>query len=171
MISVERRDLPQENRAVTCLIFSGLKSRDDVDTDQVAILTICQGSSIAFRAAIELESVRTLATVAGHCCDHAGDIEWLKEEGCAARKAQGGAARAKFEAAGEVDYIKGVDQTGMRVGMPSEFVRGWYQPWADRGIWENRYTVMSYADPLAYHDQPDAIGCAVGEIAERFRSA
>ena len=133
-----------------------LKSRSDVDPDQVSILAICQGSSIAFRAAAEIEGVHALATVAGHYRDHEGDIEWLTAEGYAARKAQGEAAKAKFEETGEVDYVKAVDQTDMNVGMPGEFVWVWYQPWADRGQWENRYAVMSDADLLSY----DSLGAA-----------
>ena len=133
-----------------------LKRRADVDAGKVSILAVCQGSSIAFRAAAELDGVHALATIAGHYRDHQGDIEWLTEEGYAARKAQGEAAKAKFEATGEVDYIKGVDQTDMNVGMPGEFVWVWYQPWADRGQWENRYAVMSDADLLGY----DSIGAA-----------
>lgn len=134
-----------------------LKSRDDVDETRVFVLAICQGSSEAFRAAAELgDEVRGLATIAGHYRDHEGDIEWLTEEGLAARKAQGKAAKAKFEATGEVDYVKAVDKTDMNVGMPGEFVWVWYQPWADRDQWENRYAVMSDADLLAY----DSIGAA-----------
>ncbi|MCG8440208.1 MAG: hypothetical protein MI723_00215 [Caulobacterales bacterium] len=78
-----------------------------------------------------------------------------------ARKAQGEAAKAKYEATGEVDYVKAVDQTDMNVGMPGEFVWVWRQPWADRGEWENRYAVMSDADVLAY----DSIGAARGLTA------
>lgn len=133
-----------------------LRSRTDVDPTRVSILAICQGSSIAFRAAAELDGVHALATVAGHYRDHEGDIEWLTEEGYAARKTQGELAKAKFEETGEVDYVKAVDQTDPNVGMPGEFVWVWYQPWADRGIWENRYAVMSDADLLAY----DSIGAA-----------
>lgn len=133
-----------------------LKSRDDVDADRVSILAICQGSSIAFRAAAELDGVHALATIAGHYRDTEGDIEWLTEEGLAARKAQGEAAKALFEETGEVQYVKGVDRTDMNVGMPGDFVWEWYQPWANRGQWENRYAVMSDADLLAY----DSIGAA-----------
>jgi dienelactone hydrolase len=133
-----------------------LKSREDVDPDQVSILAICQGSSVAFRAAAELDGVHALATIAGHYRDHEGDIEWLTEEGYAARKAQGQAAKTLFETTGEVQYIKGVDQTDTNVGMPGDFVWEWYQPWADRGQWENRYAVMSDADLLSY----DSIGAA-----------
>jgi uncharacterized protein len=128
-----------------------LKARDDVDETRVFILAICQGSSEAFRAAAELgDEVRGLATIAGHYRDPEGDIEWLTEDGYAARKTQGEAAKAKFEATGEVDYVKAVDQTDMNVGMPGAFVWVWYQPWADRDQWENRYAVMSDADLLGY---------------------
>ena len=127
-----------------------LKSRDDVDADQVSILAICQGSSIAVRAAAELDGVKSLATIAGHYRDREGDIEWLTEDGYRARLAQGRAAKRLFETTGEVRYIKGVDQTDMNVGMPGDFVWEWYQPWADRGQWENRYAVMSDADLLSY---------------------
>jgi pimeloyl-ACP methyl ester carboxylesterase len=33
----------------------------------------------------------------------------------------------------------------MDVGMPGELPWSWYQLWADRGLWENRYAVMSDA--------------------------
>ena len=136
--------------------FNYLKSRDDVDPAQVSILAICQGSSIAFRAAAELDGVHALTTVAGHYRDHEGDIEWLTQEGYDARKAAGEAAKAKFKTTGDVDYVKGVDETDMNVGMPGDFVWVWYQPWADRGQWDNRYAVMSDADLLTY----DSIGAA-----------
>ena len=127
-----------------------LRSRPDVDAQQVSILAVCQGSSIAFRAAAELDGVHALATLAGHYRDHEGDVEWLTEAGYAARKAQGEAAKAKFEATGEVDYVKASDPTDLNVGMPGDFVYAWYGPWAARGQWENRYAVMSDADLLAY---------------------
>ncbi len=127
-----------------------LESRDDVDPARVSILAICQGSSIAVKAASEVPQLHALATVAGHYRDAEGDIEWLGEEGYAARKSAGEAAQKKFVDTGEVDYIKGVDRTDTNVGMPGDFVWEWYQPWADRGIWENRYAVMSDADLLSF---------------------
>ena len=38
----------------------------------------------------------------------------------------------------------------MNVGMPGKFVWDWYHLWADRGLWDNRYAVMSDADLLDY---------------------
>ncbi|MEM7053503.1 MAG: alpha/beta fold hydrolase [Pseudomonadota bacterium] len=135
-----------------------LKSRDDVDAERVSILAICQGSSIAFRVAGEVDDIHALATIAGHYRDPEGDIEWLTQQGLEARKAQGEAAKRTFEQTGEVDYVKAVDQTDMNVGMPGEFVWVWYQPWADRGEWENRYAVMSDAALLRYESISAAQG-------------
>ncbi len=127
-----------------------LRAREDVDPDQVSILAICQGASIAFRAAAELDGVKALATIAGHYRDREGDLEWLGEDGLQARLARGEAAKAKYEATGEVDYVKASDPVDMNVGMPGGFVFDWYGPWAERGEWENRYAVMSDADLLHY---------------------
>lgn len=127
-----------------------LASREDIDPARLFVLGICQGSSIAFRAAAEAPGVRALATIAGQYRDREGDIEWLTEQGLAARLDKGRAAKRKFESSGEIEYVKAVDRTDMNVGMPGEFVWVWYQPWADRGIWENRYAVMSDADLLEY---------------------
>jgi hypothetical protein len=51
---------------------------------------------------------------------------------------------------GNVDYVPAVDDVRMDVGMPGKFVWDWYHGWADRGIWENQYAVMSDADLLEY---------------------
>ena len=135
-----------------------LKSRDDVASDRVSILAICQGASIAFRVAGEMAGIHSLATIAGHYRDHDGDIEWLTQEGLEARKRKGESAQIKYQHTGEVDYVKAVDQTDLNVGMPGEFVWVWYQPWADRGQWENRYAVMSDADLLNYESISAARG-------------
>ncbi|MEL6316504.1 MAG: alpha/beta fold hydrolase [Pseudomonadota bacterium] len=128
-----------------------LKTRDDVDAERVFVLAICQGASEALRAVADLGSeTRGLASIAGHYRDPEGDVEWLGAEGLAARKARGAAARAAFEATGEVACVKAVDQTDMGVGMPGDFVWEWYQPWADRGRWENLYPLMSDADLFEY---------------------
>ena len=127
-----------------------LRAQPNVDPERVSILAICQGSSIALRAAAEIEGLYALTTIAGHYRDREGDITWLTEEGLEARLAQGMAAKAKFTETGEVDYIAAVDETNPNVGMPGAFVWEWYQPWADRGVWENQYAVMSDADLLSF---------------------
>ncbi|WP_179957506.1 alpha/beta hydrolase [Exilibacterium tricleocarpae] len=127
-----------------------LKSRDDVESGQVSILAICQGSSEAVKAAGELPDLHALATLAGHYRDAEGDFEWLTEDGYAARKAAGEAAAKKYADTGKVDYVKASDPVDVNVGMPGDFVFAWYGPWADRGIWKNRYAVMSDADLLSF---------------------
>ena len=124
--------------------------RDDIDTDRIFVLGICQGGSEALRVASEHRKVRSLTTVTSQYRDEEGDITWLTEEGYHRRLERGRAAKRRYEETGEVDYVKAVDRTDTNVGMPGEFVWEWYQPWADRGEWTNRYAVMSDADLLPY---------------------
>lgn len=126
-----------------------LRNRDDVAPGQVSVLAICQGSSAALPAA-QAAGAASLVTIAGHYRDELGDIEWLGSEGRESRLERGRAAKDRFAQSGEVQYVRGVDETDMDVGMPGAFVWEWYQPWADRGIWENRYAVMSDADLLQF---------------------
>jgi dienelactone hydrolase len=127
-----------------------LQTRPDVDADQIAGLSICQGGSEMLPAAADDDRIKVFATVAGHYRDHEGDIAWLTENGYRAHMDRATAAKQRFEQSGEVEYVPAVDQTRMDVGMPGDFVWDWYHTWADRGVWENRYAVMSDADLLAY---------------------
>ncbi|BDG72240.1 alpha/beta hydrolase [Roseomonas fluvialis] len=127
-----------------------LATRHDIDAERMFVLGICQGSSEALKAAAEAPAVKGLATIAGHYRDREGDIDWLTEDGLTARKAAGVAAKQRHEATGDVQYVAGVDEHDMNVGMPGKFVWDWYHPWAERGLWENRYAVMSDADLLDY---------------------
>ncbi|EDX82390.1 X-Pro dipeptidyl-peptidase (S15 family) [Synechococcus sp. PCC 7335] len=119
-----------------------LRSRDDVDSDRVNILGICQGGSVALRAAQEHPNVHAVATITSQYRDLEGDKNWLGEN-YQHRVERGTEALKKYKETGEVDYVKAVDQTDMEVGMPGEFVWKWYQPWADRNEWANQYPVMS----------------------------
>ena len=95
--------------------------------------------------------VRAVATAAAHLRDRAADVAWLGSEAAVAeRLARGRVALEKYEATGTVDYVPCVDFGRRDVGMPGEAVWGWYQLWADRGLWENRYAVMSDAAVLTY---------------------
>ncbi len=127
-----------------------LAARPDVDVKRIHLMGICQGSSEVVRAGADEPLVASLATVAGHYRDHTGDIEWLTEEGFERHLAAGRAAREKYQRTGIVDYVPAVDDVRMDVGMPGKFVWDWYHDWADRGIWENQYAVMSDADLLEY---------------------
>jgi hypothetical protein len=93
-----------------------------------------------------------VAIAAAHLRDHAADVAWLGDEATIAeRLARGRAALAKYETTGEVDYVPAVDFSRSDVGMPGELPWSWYQLWADRGKWENRYAVMSDAAVLSYN--------------------
>jgi uncharacterized protein len=128
-----------------------LSDRPDVDSERLALLGICFGSSYALRFAADDPRVRAVATVAAHLRDHAADVAWLgSEDVIAERLARGRAALDKYTATGEVDYVPAVDFSRGDVGMPGEMVWSWYQLWADRGLWENRYAVMSDAAVLSY---------------------
>ncbi|MGC6400291.1 alpha/beta hydrolase [Sphingomonas sp. FW199] len=127
-----------------------LRNQHGVNPDRVIGLGICQGSSEMLRAVAEDDMLKAGVTLAGHYRDHEGDIAWLTEAGYAARLAQGQAAKAKYDATGEIDYVAAVDEVDMNVGMPGKFVWDWYHVWADKGLWENRYAVMSDADLLPY---------------------
>lgn len=134
-----------------------LSSRPEVAPDRILAFAVCQGSSEMIRAAVEDDRLKALVTVAGHYRDHEADVEWMgSEESLAKRRQKGEAAKATYEATGDVEYVPAVDAERMDVGMPGKIVYDWYQPWADRGIWENRYAVMSDADLLAYESKSAA---------------
>jgi fermentation-respiration switch protein FrsA (DUF1100 family) len=128
-----------------------LKDQPRVDGRRLAMLGICMGASHALRVAADEPLARAVATVTGHYRDRAGDAAWLgSETAVAGRLARGRAALGKYETTGEVDYVPAVDFTRGDAGMPGELVWSWYQLWADRGRWENRYAVMSDAALFSY---------------------
>ncbi|HEY9282234.1 MAG TPA: CocE/NonD family hydrolase [Pyrinomonadaceae bacterium] len=133
-----------------------LTTLPEVDAGRIAALAICQGSSEMIRAAADDERIRVLATVAGQYRDREGDVEWLKEEELAIRLTRGERAKAKYETSGEVEYVPAVDPERTDVGMPGKMVWDWYHKWAERGVWENRYAVMSDADLLSYESRTAA---------------
>lgn len=123
-----------------------LAGRPDVDGDRLAVLGICMGAGHVLPVAADDPLVRAVATVAGHYRDRASDVTWLGSDAAVAeRLARGREAAAKYEATGEATYVPAVDVERGDVGMPGELVWSWYQLWADRGLWENRYAVMSDA--------------------------
>lgn len=127
-----------------------LASRPEIDTSRIMGMAVCQGSSEMVRAAAEDERIKVAATVAGHYRDYIADLEWLGAEGREARLAKGWAAKTKYLQSGDIEYVPAVDPKRMDVGMPGDFVWNWYSVWAEKGVWENRYAVMSDADLLTY---------------------
>jgi uncharacterized protein len=131
--------------------FDFVSDRSDVDSERLALLGICFGGSYALRAAADDPRIRVVATAAAHTRDRVSDVNWLGSEDIVAeRLARGQAALAKYEATGEVHYVPCVDYSRTDVGMPGEMVWSWYQLWAARGLWENRYAVMSDAAVLSF---------------------
>jgi uncharacterized protein len=137
-----------EDLRAAVAFLSGLPT---VDSDRLALIGICMGGGHALAAAADEPRVRAVATVAGHYRDRAADLEWLGgETAVAERLARGQGALEKYEAMGEVEYVPAVDFSRADVGMPGELVWSWYQLWADRGLWENRYAVMSDAAMFSF---------------------
>lgn len=121
----------------------------EIDAQRLTGLGVCQGSSEMIRALADDPRFKAGATVAGHYRDLDGDNEWLTPAGRALRLERGWKAKLHYERSGEVQYVPGVDERRMDVGMPGKFVWDWYHLWEDRG-WDNRYAVMSDADLLDY---------------------
>jgi hypothetical protein len=130
--------------------ISFLTSRPEVDTNKIVALGICAGSGVMSKAASLDERIKVLTTLAGQYRDPESDVAWLGEDGLAARLEKGKAAKAKFEATGEVESIDAVDPVRMDVAMPGKVVWDYYGKWAEMGKWENRYAVMSDADLLTF---------------------
>lgn len=128
-----------------------LSSRPEIDSGKIGGMAICQGSSAMLRAAADDSRIKVLVTAAGHYRDREGDLLWMGGEAALARRLERGRqAREKFERTGEVEYVPAVDPERMDVGMPGAVVDAWYRPWADKGVWENRFAVMSDATVLEY---------------------
>jgi uncharacterized protein len=151
-----------------------------VDDGRLAMLGICMGSSHALRVAVDEPLVRAVATVTGHYRDPAADAAWLGSETVLTeRLARGQAALEKYQTTGEVDYVAAIDAEASGVGMPGRLPWSWYELWADRGLWENRYAVMSDAAVLSYDSISAAArltkpllmvhsdGCAIPDAARR----
>jgi uncharacterized protein len=129
-----------------------MATQSGIDRERIFGLGICQGSSEMLRAVAENPTIKAGVTLAGHYRDREGDA-WLSEEGYKQRLTQGERAKEKYERTGEVDYVDyvaAVDEKDMKVGMPGKFVWDWYHVWADKGLWDNRYAVMSDAYLLGY---------------------
>jgi len=129
-----------------------LRGLPEVDADRLALLGVCMGGGHALSAATDEPLVRVVATVAGHYRDPAADEQWLGSQAAVAeRLARGRAALEKYQATGEIAYVPAVDFARTDVGMPGELVWSWYQLWADRGLWENRYALLSDAALFSYN--------------------
>ena len=145
---IESPAAKREDLQAALTYLSGLPA---VDATRLAVLGICFGGSYVLPVAADDPRVRAVATVAAHLRDRTADVNWMGSEAAVAeRLARGRAAREKYESTGEVDYVPAVHHDRGDAGMPGELVWSWYQLWADRGLWENRYAVMSDAEVFSY---------------------
>ncbi|GAA2605250.1 MULTISPECIES: alpha/beta hydrolase [Streptomyces] len=161
-----------------------LKTRPEVDAARIGALGICAGAGYVAVAGSRDPEIRSVAMVAPWLHDRTlvQDI-YGGPDGIRERMTLGEAARAKYETAGEVDYIPAASDTDERAAMYGPFD---YYLNADRGAvpqWGNRFAVMSWPqwltfDPIAIAPRctaptfmlhsPDA---AVPDGARRFHEA
>lgn len=180
------RNFESPERKVTDILHAVdyLKSRPDVDASRIGALGICAGAGYVAVAGSRGPQIRSVAMVAPWLHDAAlvEDI-YGGPDGVRERMTLGEAAREKFEATGEVDYIPAASDTDERAAMYGPFD---YYLQANRGAipqWGNRFAVMSWPqwltfDPIAVAPDctaptfmlhsPDA---AVPDGARRFHEA
>lgn len=134
-----------------------LAGRPEVDENRLSALGVCEGASEMLRVAVDDSRVTSVATVSGHYRDADNDLALAGGEAYAAgqigrsqvqdrleaRRARGVEALNLFETTGEVSYNEIVDPDRHDVALPWRMIWDWYHGWADRGLWENRYAVMS----------------------------
>lgn len=133
--------------------ISFLATHADISKDGVFALGICQGSSEIIAAVSDDARIKALATVSGQYI-YRKNLEGFFGGGgptLDARIARGRAARAKFDASGEVDYTHVVSPDDKSAGLPWPEIYNWYHPWTtskwgEPSRWENRYTTMSDAE-------------------------
>lgn len=140
-----------------------LATRPEVDAGRLAVLGVCEGASEMLHVAADDPRVTAVATVSGHYRDADNDVALAGGEALAAgevdaaevgdrleaRRARGREALRRFEQTGEVEYNEIIDPERTDVALPWRMIWDWYRGWADRGLWENRYAVMS---DVAYLD-------------------
>ncbi|MGN6687562.1 MAG: alpha/beta hydrolase [Actinomycetales bacterium] len=141
-----------------------LAGRDDVDAGRLAVLGACEGASEMLRVAVDDPRVTAVAAVSGHYRDVDNDIELAGGEALAAgeisrsevirrldaRKERGAAALTRYQTDGEVEYGPIVDAERTDVALPWRMIWDWYHGWSDRGLWENRYALMSDVPYFAF---------------------
>lgn len=146
-----QRKIADHHAAVTFLA-----RRDEVDPARVAALGVCASAGYTTVNAVADRRVRALALVAPWL--HDADIveeAYGGAEGVAARIAAANAARERFEAGGEIAYVRAQDRDDPDAAMP--FPAPFYEDPERGGIpqWPNRFAVMAWTgwltfDPIRY---------------------
>ncbi len=128
-----------------------LESRPEIDGDKLGILGICASAGYAAANSIADGRVKSLAFVAPWL--HNGEIiraMYGGDEGVAERMARGRAARIKYEATGEIDYVPALSETDPQAAMPMRL--DFYLDHDRGGIseWTNRFAVMGWLGWLTF---------------------
>ena len=136
---------------------SFLTTLPEVDPERTGVLAVCASAGYAAQAINEGAPLKAYVAVAGWFHDKAsvGSI-YGGDAGVARRLRDGDAARAAFDATGEVRYVKAFDYKDETAAMVGPFD---YYGRSDRGgiaQWDNRFAVMGWSEWLTY----DAVAAA-----------
>jgi hypothetical protein len=134
-----------------------LAARPGIDGDRLGALGICAAAMYMSAATAADPLVKSLALVAPWLHDAAiCEAAYGGADRVAELIASGDAAREKYEASGEVEYVPVVSATDPRAAMPMEI--DFYLNPARGGIpaWPNRFALMAWRDWLTY----DAVALA-----------
>ena len=134
-----------------------LQTLPQVDSNKLAALGICQGSSEMIAATVTDSRIKVLATVSGQYI-YPQNIDGFFSGGGLTREqriARGKVAQAKFDATGQVDYTEVVSLTDKNACLPWKPIYDWYHPWTtDKWLnpsrWENRCATMSDAEVWSF---------------------
>ncbi len=135
-----------------------LTSRKDVDTKNIYVLGICNGSNEMLQVSIDDERVKRLALVSGNYLVKENMVHLLGDETIWNEHLQRAKlSKDKFENSGKVDYIKIIDSSGTDQLLPPLPIYNWYHPWENkapyftyRGGWQNKVTTMSEWETLNF---------------------
>lgn len=159
-----RHESPLNKIADTHAAIDYLASRAEVDANRLGALGICQGCSEMVAVAAAEPRIKSLALVSGQYI-YPENIDKFFSGGGPNREqriARGRAAKARYEATGQVDYAPVVSLTDKSVGLPWPPIHDWYMPWTSAkwgapSRWENRYTTMSDAEVWTFDVDTHAV--------------
>lgn len=131
-----------------------LAGHPGIDAGRLGALGICQGVNWIVEAATQDDRIGRIGLVAGHYLTPATAEFYLGgADAVAARLGNARAAKERFDATGEVEYIPIVSEDHPNALLSPPPIRQWYTRWEDRGPawrfhgqWENRITRMSELD-------------------------
>ncbi|MEV8373825.1 CocE/NonD family hydrolase [Kribbella sp. NPDC056861] len=137
--------------------ISFLARRSDVRADRIGALGICASAGYAADSAAADSRVRSLALVAPWLHDaELVEVIYGGKEGVDERMAAGEAARLRYEATDEVEYVPAVSRTDPTAAMYGPFE---YYLDPERGAvpqWPNKFAVMAWPEWLTYSAIPTA---------------